>query len=149
MELREQLREDLKTAMRAKDAIRLSTIRMLLSEIQKVETSKGSKTVDTPGIQTIIIKMIKQRKEAETQFRDADRTELADKEKAEAQTLQQYLPKPLDIKEIESAINSAIADTNASSMQDMGKLMAKLKPKLQGRADMGQVSRLIKEKLQA
>ena len=149
MELREQLREDLKTAMRAKDAIRLSTIRMLLSEIQKVETSKGSKTVDSAGIQTIIIKMIKQRKESETQFRKADRAELADKEKAEAVILQQYLPEPLDIEEIESAIDNAIAEINASSMQDMGKLMTKLKPKLQGRADMGQVSRLIKEKLQA
>ena len=149
MELREQLREDLKTAMRAKDAIRLSTIRMLLSEIQKVETSKGSKRVDSAGIQTIIIKMIKQRKESETQFRKADRAELADKEKAEAVILQQYLPEPLDIEEIESAIDNAIAEINASSMQDMGKLMTKLKPKLQGRADMGQVSRLIKEKLQA
>ncbi len=149
MELREQLREDLKTAMRDKDAIRLSTIRMLLSEIQKVETSKGSKTVDSAGIQTIIIKVIKQRKESETQFRKADRAELADKEKAEAVILQQYLPEPLDIEEIESAIDNAIAEINASSMQDMGKLMTKLKPKLQGRADMGQVSRLIKEKLQA
>ena len=141
------IKSDMKEAMKAKEATRLGAIRMLLSEIKKVEIDQRKTLTDT-DILTIINKMIKQRKDSEQQFIDANRPELADKEHAEIIALTTYLPEPLSEQEVLHIISSAIAESDAKSMQDMGKVIAKVKPELVGRADMSQVSGWIREKLQ-
>ncbi|GAA3541281.1 GatB/YqeY domain-containing protein [Zobellella aerophila] len=146
MSLKDQLSEQQKNAMRAKDKARLSTLRMLLAEIKQKEID-SRESLDDDAIIAVITKMVKQRKDAATQFEQAGRQELADGERQEIVVLQEFLPQPLTEDELEALLTQAIADTGATGMQDMGKVMAALKPLIQGRADMGKVSASIKARL--
>ncbi|WP_116474334.1 GatB/YqeY domain-containing protein [Zobellella maritima] len=146
MSLKDQLSEQQKNAMRAKDKARLGTLRMLLAEIKQKEID-SRESLDDEAIIAVITKMVKQRKDAATQFEQAGRQELADGERQEIVVLQEFLPQPLTEDELEALLTRAIADTGATGMQDMGKVMAVLKPLIQGRADMGKVSASIKAKL--
>lgn len=142
-DLKSRIQEDMKDAMRSKETLRLSTIRMLMAAIKQREIDDQTTLGDTE-ILKVINKMIKQRQDASEQFTKADRTELADKENQEIEILQTYLPEQLSDADIETAIKKAITETGASSMKDMGKVMGILKPNLEGRADMRDVSAKIK-----
>ena len=146
--LRQRIESDMKTAMRAKDKERLGTIRLILAAIKQREIDERITLGDT-DILAVLDKMIKQRRDSITQFEQAGRQELADKEAAEVAVIQEYLPAALSDNEVDTLIADAMAASGASSPQDIGKIMALLKPKLQGRADMGLVSRKVKEKLSA
>lgn len=136
----------MKDAMRNKEKVRLSAIRMLLAAVKQIEVDQRIEVTDT-DILAILDKMIKQRRDSISQFESAGRTELADIEKQEIVALQTYMPQPLSEDEISSLIDAALVESGAESMRDMGKVMAILKPKMQGRADMGAVSGKIKAKL--
>ena len=137
---------EMKTAMKNKDKLRLSVIRMALAAFKQKEIDE--KIVITDGeILEILIKMIKQRKDSAEQFKNAQRHELAQKEIEEIEVLQSYLPKPLSENEIMDIIQQAISALGASSVKDMGTIMAKIKDKLHGRADMGKVSAIVKSEL--
>jgi uncharacterized protein YqeY len=146
MSLRERILEDTKTAMRGGEKSRLKLLRTLSAAIKQREVDERISLDDT-GITAVIEKMIKQRRESELQFRDAGREDLAEVEAAEIEGLQTYLPEPLSAAELESLVDEAVRAAGASSMQDMGKVMGELKPKVQGRADMSEVSRLVKARL--
>ena len=146
MTLLETLREAQKDAMRAKDKLRLGTIRMTLAAVKQREIDERIEITDG-DVLAIITKMVKQRKDAAQQFSAAERIDLADIEYAEIVVLESFLPQPLTSDEINTLINEAMTATGAAGMQDMGKVMGVLKPQLQGRADMGKVSGLIKAKL--
>ncbi|ATG72763.1 glutamyl-tRNA amidotransferase [Zobellella denitrificans] len=146
MSLKDQLSEQQKNAMRAKDKARLGTLRMLMAEIKQKEID-SRETLDDDGIIAVITKMVKQRKDAAGQFEQAGRQDLADNERQEIVVLQEFLPQPLTEAELDALLTQAIADTGAAGMQDMGKVMAVLKPQIQGRADMGKVSAIIKARL--
>lgn len=146
MTLLETLKEAQKDAMRAKDKLRLGTIRMTLAAVKQREIDERIELTDG-DVLAIITKMVKQRKDAAQQFTDANRSDLADTEYAEIVILESFLPQPLSADEINDLISEAMAATGAAGMQDMGKVMGVLKPQLQGRADMGKVSGLIKAKL--
>ena len=146
--LKARITDDMKAAMRAKEKERLGVIRMALAAIKQREVDDKIELDDTQ-VTAVIEKMLKQRRDSIEQFESAGRTELADQEKFEVSVLQEYMPEALSEAEIAAAIDKAIADTGASSIKDMGKLMGTLKPQLQGRADMGAVSGLIKQKLAA
>lgn len=136
----------MKDAMRAKDKERLGTVRLILSEIKKVEVDERIDPDDSRII-SIMDKMVKQRRESIKQYTDGGRPELADKEQAEIEVIQEFLPRPLSDTEIDAIIADAIASTGAASMQDMGKVMGAIKGQLTGRADMGAVSQKIKAAL--
>ena len=136
----------MKTAMRAKDSARLSTVRLLLAAMKQKEVDERVDLTD-PDVVSIIEKMIKQRRESIAQFEKASRQDLADKEKAEIAVLSAYLPQKLSDTEVAAAIAAAVSESGASGIKDMGKVMALLKSRLAGRADMGQVSALVKSKL--
>ena len=136
----------MKDAMRAKDKERLGTVRLILSEIKKVEVDERIDPDDSRII-FIMDKMVKQRRESIKQYTDGGRPELADKEQAEIEVIQEFLPQPLTDAEIDAIIADAIASTGAASMQDMGKVMGAIKGQLTGRADMGAVSQKIKAAL--
>lgn len=144
--LKIKITEAMKDAMRAKDKERLGTIRLMLAEIKKVEVDERIDP-DDARINSMLDKMVKQRRESIKQYTDGGRPELADKEQAEIDVIQEYLPAQLGEEEIDALISEAIASTGAASMQDMGKVMGILKPKLAGRADMGIVSKKIRETL--
>ncbi len=144
--LKEQLTNAMKEAMRAKDKERLGTIRLALSEVKRVEVDERIDP-DDARILSILDKMVKQRRDSIAQFTDAGRTELADKEQAEIDVLQDFLPKQLSEEEIHTLVKDAIASSGASSMQDMGKVMAVVKPQVVGRADMQVVSKVVKDSL--
>ena len=146
MTLKEQITEDMKSAMRAKEAERLGTIRLLLAAIKQREVDERI-TVDDAGIIAIIEKLIKQRKDSIEQFRKAGRTDLVDQESKELGILQAYMPAQLSAAEVQSAIQKVIADLGASGPQDMGKVIGALKAQLAGKADMGMVSGLVKAAL--
>lgn len=146
MNLTLQIREDMKTAMRAKDSVRLGAIRLLLAAIKQREVDERIELSDADVI-AVINKMIKQRRDSITQFEAAARQELADIEKFEISVLQTYMPQPMTEAEVEVAVNDAIASSGAQSAQEMGKVIALLKAKLAGRADMGKVSALVKARL--
>ncbi len=146
MSLKNTISEDMKTAMRARDSARLSTVRLLLAAMKQKEVDERVVLTDA-DILVIIDKMVKQRRESIAQFEKAARTDLADVEKAEIVVLSAYLPQQLSEAEVGQAISAAIAETGAAGAKDMGKVMAVLKPKLAGRADMGRVSGLVKAKL--
>jgi uncharacterized protein len=146
MALRERITEDMKSAMRAGDKERLGTIRLALAAIKQREVDERI-TLDDPQVLGVLEKMIKQRREAITQFASGGRADLVSKETAEIGVLQAYLPAQMNAAEIDALIAAAIAATGASSIKDMGKVMAAVKPKAQGRADMGAVSARIKQKL--
>ena len=136
----------MKNAMRAKDKERLGTVRLILAEIKKVEVDERIDPDDSRII-SIMDKMVKQRRESIKQYVDGGRQELADKEQAEIDIIQEFLPQPLTDEEIDTIIAEAITSTGASSMQDMGKVMGSIKGHLTGRADMGAVSQKIKAAL--
>ncbi|MGB0494813.1 MAG: GatB/YqeY domain-containing protein [Kangiellaceae bacterium] len=141
-----QIKADMKEAMRNKEKVRLTAIRMLLAAVKQIEVDQRIEVDDT-GVLAILDKMIKQRKDSISQFEAAGRQELADNEKEEIEALQGYMPQALSQDEIASLVDSALKETGAETMRDMGKVMAILKPQLQGRADMGAVSGIIKSKL--
>ncbi len=132
--------------MRAKDAARLSAIRLLLAAIKQREVDERIE-LDDAAVVSVIERMIKQRRESIAQFEKASRTDLADAEKAEVQVLSGYLPQQLGEAEIQRAIEATIAEAGASSPKDMGKVMGLLKGRLAGKADMGRVSALVKARL--
>ena len=146
MSLKQQISEDMKTAMRARDSARLGAIRLLLAAIKQREVDERIELSDTDVI-TVIDKMIKQRRDSISQFEAAGRQELADGEKFEIGVLQVYMPQPMTWDEVAAAVDEAIAASGAASPQEMGKVIGLLKPKLAGRADMGKVSALVKARL--
>ncbi len=148
MSLSEQLKQAMKDAMKAKAKDRLGTIRMALAAIKQIEVDERI-TLDDKAITAVITKMVKQRKDAIVQFKDAGRTDLADKEAAEIKDLEDFLPQALSEDEIAALIDQAITDLNAAGMKDMGKVMGVLKPQMLGRADMAVVSGIIKARLTA
>ena len=146
MTLKARITEDMKNAMRAHDAQRLSTIRLLQAAIKQREVDERIELTDA-DVLSILDKMVKQRKESIAQFEAGHRQDLADAERAEIAVLQAYLPQPLSAAEIETLIAEAIAATGAAGLPGMGKVMAALKPKLAGRADLAAVSAQVKAKL--
>jgi uncharacterized protein len=146
MALKERITEDMKSAMRAGEKERLATIRLALAAIKQREVDERISLDDTQVL-AVLEKMIKQRREAITQFELGARADLVAKETAEIGVLQGYLPAQMSAAELEALIQEAIATTGATSMKDMGKVMAALKPKAQGRADMGALSAQIKQRL--
>ena len=146
MPLKDQITEDMKTAMRAKDSARLSAVRLLLAAMKQKEVDERVVLADA-DVLAIIDKMVKQRRESIAQFDKAGRNDLAEVEKFEIGVLSAYLPQQLSEAEVEQAIAAAVAEAGASGAKDMGKVMALLKPRLAGRADMGKISGLVKAKL--
>jgi uncharacterized protein YqeY len=148
MTLKARITEDMKTAMRARDAERLGAIRLLLAAIKQREVDERIELSDAEVV-AVIEKMLKQRRDSISQFEAAKRTDLADKEKFEVSILQTYMPTALSEAEVADMVIAAIAETGAAGVKDMGKVMAVIKPRVAGRADMGKVSTLIKAKLGA
>ncbi len=146
MTIKERLNNDIKDAMRAKDKDLLNTLRLITAAVKQVEVDERIE-VDDERMLVILDKMGKQRKESITQYEKANRDDLVAQEKFELSVIAKYLPEPLSTAEVEQLINDAMATTGATKIADMGKVMAHLKPNLQGRADMAQVSTLIKAKL--
>ena len=146
MSLKDQITEDMKTAMRAKDADRLGTIRMLLAAIKQKEVDEQI-TVDDVMVVGLVDKLVKQRKDSIAAYEKADRQDLADKEAAEITVLQGYLPQRMSTEEIALAVKQIVADVGASGPGDMGKVMGAVKQQLAGKADMGQVSPAVKAAL--
>lgn len=144
--LKAQINAAMKDAMRAKEKERLGTIRLILAEIKRIEVDERIELDDARVLATLD-KMSKQRRDSITQFDEAGRTDLADSERQELEVIKTFLPQPLTTDEIKALLEDAVATTGAAGMQDMGKLMAELKPALQGRADMGEVSKLVKARL--
>jgi uncharacterized protein len=144
--LKNQLTEAMKDAMRAKDKARLGTIRLALAEVKKVEVDERIEP-DDARVLSLLEKMIKQRKESIRQYEAAGRTDLADTEQAEIEVLQTFMPAALSEQEVDAIITKAMADTDAKTMQDMGKVMAAVKPQVAGRADMAAISQTIKSRL--
>ena len=146
MSLKDQITEDMKSAMRAKEVTRLGAIRLLLAAIKQREVDERV-VVDDAGIVAIVEKLIKQRKDSISQFATAGRDDLVAIEAAEMEILQVYLPAQLTDAEVEAAVAAAVAATSASGPQDMGKVIGVLKSQLAGKADMGKVSALVKAAL--
>ena len=146
MSLKAQISDDMKSAMRAKESVLLGTIRLLQAAIKQREVDERIELTDADII-GVVEKMLKQRRDSIAAYEKADRKDLADIEKAEVAILQAYLPKQLSEEEVATLLDKAIADTGAESMKDMGKVMGVIKPLVAGKADMGQISALIKAKL--
>ncbi len=146
MTLTARINDDVKTAMRSKDKDRLAVLRLITAAIKQIEVDQRI-TLDDDQVIAVLEKMLKQRKDSIEQFSKAGRDELVAQEAAEIEIIQQYLPEQLSEDEIRSLIDEAVSATGAASMKDMGKVMGLLKPKLAGRADMGLVSRIIKDQL--
>ena len=148
MSLKARITEDMKAAMRARDAARLSAVRLLLAAMKQKEVDERVELTDA-DVLGVIEKMLKQRRESIAQYEKAARQDLADQEKFEIGVLQAYLPQQMGEAEVAQAIAAALAEGGASGVRDMGKVMAILKPRLAGRADLGKVSALVKAKLGA
>jgi len=148
MTLKERITEDMKSAMRAKETARLSTIRLLLAAMKQREVDERI-TLSDADVLSIIDKMIKQRKDSITQFQAGGRNDLVAAETAEVDVLSAYLPQQLSEAEVGALIDAAIAKTGAAGIAGMGKVMAELKPQIAGKADMGKVSGMVKAKLTA
>lgn len=148
MTLKLKIQEDMKAAMRSKNTVALTTIRMLLAAIKQFEIDEQKTATDTT-MYAIIKKMIKQRRDAAEQYLAANRDELAAKELHEIDILQSYLPAQISPAELETAVDQAISAVNATSIKDMGKVMAALKTSLEGRADMTEISAKVKQRLSA
>ena len=146
MSLKDTIIEDTKTAMRNKDASTLGTLRLLQAAIKQKEIDDRI-TLDDAGIVTVLQKMLKQRQDSIEAFRQANRQDLLDKEEMEVKVLNQYMPQQLSNDEITEIIDAAITNTSASGMQDMGKVMGIVKEKIAGRANMSEVSQIIKSRL--
>ena len=140
------IEQAMKDAMRAKEKERLATIRLILAEIKRIEVDERI-DIDDARVLAVLDKMLKQRRDSIQQFEAAGRQDLADQEAAEVAVIQTFMPQQLDAAEVSAIIDEAIASTGASSMADMGKVMGILKPKLQGRADLGAASGELKKRL--
>ena len=138
----------MKVAMRAKDKNRLSTIRLILAEFKRIEVDERIE-VDNDRALAMLDKMVKQRRDSAEQYKNASRQELADQEDAEIKTIQEFLPAQLDAEELSAMVDAAIAASDAKGMSAMGAVMGQLKPQLQGRADIGAVSSMVKQRLTA
>ncbi|PWF65374.1 glutamyl-tRNA amidotransferase [Shewanella sp. BC20] len=147
MSLIDQLKDHMKQAMIAKEKARLSTIRMALAAIKQIEVDTRE-TLNDEQVIAVLTKMVKQRRDSIAQYEAAGRSDLAAAEAEEIQVIETFLPTPLSEAEIAAFIDAAIAEIGASSMADMGKVMGALKPKVQGRADMGAIGAMIRAKLQ-
>jgi uncharacterized protein YqeY len=145
-DLKHRITEDMKAAMRSKEKLRLLTVRTILAGIKQQEIDTRA-DVDDTAILMILDKMCKQRRESISQFSKAGRNDLVEQEQAELDVIQVYLPEPLSDTELQALVSEAMAETGANSMRDMGKVMAFIKPKAQGRADMGKISGIIKSQL--
>lgn len=145
-DLKKQITEQMKVAMRAKDKVRLNAIRLMLADINRIEIDERIELDDARVLATLD-KMMKQRKDSIAQYQAAERPELADKEQQELEVIKTFLPQPLSDVEIEDIINKAMLTSGASSMQDMGKVMTIIKPLVQGRADISAVSAKVKARL--
>ena len=144
--LLEQLQKEMKEAMKSGDKEKLSVIRMLISEIKKVQIDSKKELTDQDIIK-ILQKYAKQRKEAIQQYKNANRPDLAEKEQKELEIVEQYLPQPLSNEELEKIIDETISELGASSMKDMGKVMKAVTEKVQGRAEGSVISQIVREKL--
>jgi uncharacterized protein YqeY len=148
MSLKEKITDDMKDAMRAGDKPRLGVIRLILAAIKQREVDERI-TLDDTQVLAVLDKMVKQRRDSVTQFQAGNRQDLADKEQTEIEQIQAYLPAQLGEAELDKLVTDAIKTSGAAGIKDMGKVMGLRKPKVQGRADMGAVSTLIKSKLGA
>jgi len=146
MSLKARITEDMKSAMKAKETAKLSAIRLLLAAIKQKEVDERIE-LDEAAVNAVIEKLVKQRKDSVTQYEAANRQDLADVEKAEIAILAAYLPEKMSSEETAAAVAAAVAETGAKGPADMGKLMAVLKPRLAGKADMAEVSKLVKAAL--
>lgn len=147
-ELQSRIHDEMKVAMRAKNKPRLGVIRLIQAEFKRIEVDERIE-LDDARVLAVLDKMVKQRRDSLKQYQDAGRDDLADQEQFEIGVISDFLPQALSDDEISQLIAEAITATGATGMQDMGKVMGILKPKMQGRADMGNVSKLIKQKLGA
>ncbi len=147
MTLKTRIEDDMKAALRAKDKIRLESIRMLRAAIQRREIDERTE-LDDPGVLSVIQKLIKQSQDAATQFQAGNREDLVAKEQHNIDILRAYLPAPLEASDLETLVRAAIAETGATNIRDMGQVMGILKSKVQGRADMATVSQKVKSLLQ-
>ncbi len=145
-DLKHRINEDVKTAMRSKEKQRLAALRLITASIKQREVDERIK-LDDAQVMAVLDKMAKQHRDSIEQYTKADRRDLIDKEQFELDIILSYLPKPLDSAEISAMVDGIITATGAASMRDMGKVMGQLKPALQGRADMGKVSALVKARL--
>lgn len=146
--LKQQLTDAMKAAMRAKESARLGVIRLINAAIKQKEVDERIELSDEQVLE-VLVKMVKQRKESISQYETAGRQDLADIERAEIAVIQVFLPEALSDEEVAAILDEVLAETGASSLRDMGKVMNALKPRLQGRADMGPLSALIKKRLGA
>jgi uncharacterized protein YqeY len=144
--IKQRIQDDVKTAMRAQDKERVSTLRMILAAIKQKEIDEN---IELDDVQTLAVldKMVKQHRDSIAQYQQGGRTDLVDKETREMSFVQSYLPSPLTDTEVRELLQQVIQETGAKSISDMGKVMSVLKPKVQGRADMGRISGLVREKL--
>ncbi|UZE95885.1 GatB/YqeY domain-containing protein [Alkalimarinus alittae] len=143
-ELKSNVKDAMKDAMRAKDKPRLGTIRLIMAEIKRIEVDERTE-IDDERLLTILDKMVKQRRDSARQYSDAGRTELAQVELDEIVIIQEFLPEPLSNEELDILVQQAVSESGATTVQEMGKVMAILKPKVQGRADMGNISGKVKK----
>ena len=146
MSLKEQITEDMKTAMRAKDSERLGTIRLLLAALKQKEVDERVE-LDDAAVVAIVDKLVKQRKDSVTAFTTGGRPDLADKEASEIKVLEVYLPQRMDADEVAAAVKAIVDELGAKGPGDMGKVMGTVKTRLAGKADMGQVSAAVKSAL--
>ncbi|MGH8194456.1 MAG: GatB/YqeY domain-containing protein [Woeseiaceae bacterium] len=146
MSLKAQIQNDMKDAMKAGDKDRLKVVRLLLAAVKQVEIDRRV-TIDDAAVLGVLDKMVKQRRDSISQFRAAGRDDLADVEVAEISVLETYMPEPLSAAEIDTLVDQAIADSGALGIRDMGKVMGRLKIKVQGRADMGSLGAMVKARL--
>ena len=146
MTLKAQISEEMKSAMRAKESVRLGTIRLLQAAIKQREVDERIELTDADVI-SVIEKMLKQRRDSIAAYESANRNDLADIEKAEVTVLQAYLPKQLTENEVKEVLEKVVMETGATSIKDMGKVMGAIKPLVAGKADMGKISGLIKARL--
>ena len=145
-QLKQRIQEDVTAAMRARDKPRLGTLRLVTAAIKQLEVD-SRKDLDDPQVLTVLEKMLKQRRDSLQQYSDAGRQDLADQESYEIAIIETYMPEALPAEELQALIDAAIAEAGATSMRDMGKVMGLLKPRVQGRADLGAVSGTVKNKL--
>jgi len=145
-DLKQQINTEMKAAMRAREKERLGTIRMILAELKRIEVDERIELDDARVLATLD-KMSKQRRDSISQYEAADRPDLADVERREMEVIKTFLPQPLTEEEIIALVDEAVSNSGAQSMQDMGKVMGLLKPQIQGRADVGETSKLVKQRL--
>ena len=148
MSLKDQITEDMKSAMKAGEKDRLKVVRLMLAAIKQIEIDKRIE-LDDSAVLAVLDKMVKQRRDSVEQFENGNREDLAAIERAEIQILETYLPEQLSADELAAMVDEVIAATGAESMRDMGKVMGQIKAKAAGRADMGVVSATVKERLNA